>query len=79
MSDLKLHLHDVCKSGGYHDFAVGPYHAICNRCLKVVVLGAGLSGREAVSSRDVVCAECFEFLDDPDQGCDACAAMKGSS
>lgn len=27
-----------CLYGGHHDYAVGPTHAVCNRCDKVVKL-----------------------------------------
>ena len=29
-----------CQGVGYHEFAVGPEHAICNRCSAVVTLKA---------------------------------------
>lgn len=28
-----------CMGMGYHDFAVGPTHAVCNRCEKVIKVG----------------------------------------
>lgn len=33
---------------GYHDFAVGAYYAVCNRCEKVVVLSAPKQRQGAV-------------------------------
>lgn len=27
-----------CRNSGYHDYAVGPHHAVCNRCGDVVDL-----------------------------------------
>lgn len=37
----------ACPHGGAHDFAIGPTHAICNRCEKTVQLPAAVSAEPA--------------------------------